>query len=194
MKKQIKTGLILCISIIAIGLSACKKEKDDPNITYLSFNKTTNNTAVPSMTIDSIDVNKDGIIDLIFGTFRQSADTQYVQFEGSYIAFAVNDAAQYIDAHFVKLFSKDEMPALYNELTENYNTSEYFGAKIGASSFGTDGKGEVYLAFGMKPEDSSDDIYYGWLRINIAADYSTVKIMDGAISDVANKTIAIGAK
>ena len=67
-------------------------------------------------------------------------------------------------------------------------------AIIGTLSLGADNKGDVYLAFGMKKSSSSADIYYGWIRINIAANYSSIKFLEGAISDIPNKTIAIGSK
>ena len=195
MKTSITKILLSCLVLMTLITTSCKKEKDDPNITQFTYNKTTTNSAVfPSFTIDSIDLNQDGAADLLFGTQRQTADSLYVQYEGNDLAIAVNDAPVYDIYSFVKLFSKDDMPPLYNDITENYRIGEYMAAKVGSLSFGADNKGDVYLAFGMKKSSSSADIYYGWIRINIAANYSTIKFLEGAIGDIPNKTIAIGSK
>lgn len=196
MKTSITKILLSCLVLMTLITTSCKKEKDDPNITQFTYNKTTTNSAVfPSFTIDSIDLNQDGAADLLFGTQRYTTvDSQYVQYEGNDLAIAVNDAPVYDIYSFVKLFSKDDMPPLYNDITENYRIGEYMAAKVGSLSFGADNKGDVYLAFGMKKSSSSADIYYGWIRINIAANYSSIKFLEGAISDIPNKTIAIGSK
>lgn len=194
MKQQLKIGFLCLVACFAIIFTSCKKEKNDPTITEFSYNKTTTNAATPSLTIDSMDVNKDGKADFLWGTFRNHADTQYIQFHGNDAAFAINDVAQFDGQRLVKIFSKDQTPSIFNEVTPNYATEEFLSIKYGTSNvFGIAGTGDVYLGFGIKANSTSDDILYGWLRVNIAADYSTVKIIDGAISTVVNKPIPCGA-
>lgn len=196
MKNLLKLSLLSLLIIMAISVTSCKKEeKDDPNITYFTYNETLNtNTTFPSTTLDTIDINKDGITDMLYGIVRYDIDTQYAGFELFNMAIAVNDTPLLGSNRFVKTFNKDQIPPLYNEATVNYIFTERFCVKYGTQDFGIAGKGDVYLAFGIKLSSTSDDIYYGWMRVNIPADYSSMKIIDGAISIIANKPIACGSK
>ncbi|HMW13879.1 MAG TPA: hypothetical protein PKK18_12390 [Chitinophagales bacterium] len=195
MKTLTKNSIFCFISLFVMVMSACKKEKDDPNITQFTYNRTiTNPGAYPSSNVDSLDVNQDGAFDLYFIIERETADSQYVAYEADHLALALNDAPVFGGFKFAKLFSKGNMPPLYNAITENYYTDNYISLILDGVSYGADKKGNVYLAFGMKPSSSSSDIYYGWIQIAIANDYSTIKCIDGAISDIPNKTIAIGSK
>lgn len=194
MKQHIKNGILFFSALVMISLAACKKEeKNDSNIDDFSYNKIITNAAIPGYTVDSVDVNKDGKFDLYIATYRIHADSQYVIFEGNDAAIAINDAAQFEGMHLVKTFSKNQIPPVYNEITENYKTHEVFSLDIGAASFGFAGDGDTFLGFGMKKNDT-DDIYYGWLRVNIPADYSSIKIIDGALNSVANTPIPCGSK
>ena len=87
MKTLTKNSIFCFISLFVMVMSACKKEKDDPNITQFTYNRTiTNPGAYPSSNVDSLDVNQDGAFDLYFIIERETADSQYVAYEADHLA------------------------------------------------------------------------------------------------------------
>ena len=183
--------LMLVVMLIAITLVSCKKEKDDPNITYHSINKTISNNTIPSTAIDSVDYDGNGTIDFLFGVFKISSDSFYVAFEGHAAALNLDTTAT-VDGLYIVNETTGTTTPLYIPGSDNYNVGGIMSYKFGINKQGIAGKGDRYVSFGFAASPSN--IHYGWMKMNISADFKTFKIIDCAYSTLANTPITLGAK
>jgi hypothetical protein len=189
--KTAKSFLLLLIATIAITLVSCKKEKDDPNITYRTINKSFVNNNAPAVVIDSIDFNGNGVNDFYVVLTRITNDTLVAQFQGMSAAFNMDTTFEISGSYVVNEQSGGNTP-LYVPGSDNYDESGVFSYRFAAVKKGIAGKGDRIVSFAYATGPSV--IYYGWMRLNISDDYKTFKIIDCAYSILPNTAIGLGAK
>ncbi len=190
-------SLMLCIISILLSsiIISCKKEKeaDDPNITYRAINKTINGTSTfPSGVIDSIDFDGNGKFDFIFQIAKLNSDSMYVFYFGRNAAFNL-DTTVYVYEYLVVNEANLTSTPLYIDGSSNYYPYGLIAAKTVSLLKGIAGKGDKIISFGFLGASSSD-IHYGWMRMNLSADFNTFKIIDCGFSVAANTSIKLGAK
>ena len=178
----------------AILPMACKKETkeaDDPNIVHRDLNKTFTLSAITS--VDSIDVNLDGLHELLFvGLSNASASI-------TYLATKPDIASLFCDTTSISsLKLTNASDAGFTPLaipSTQWNQFSVLDVDISSPSLtttkGPAGKGDKYVSFvfknGLKP-------FYGWLRVNVSADHKTVLIKDLAYSVLPETLVKTGSK
>ena len=195
-----KTKKIAQYSAIALAASAilpmaCKKETkeaDDPNIIHRDLNKTL--TLSSTTKIDSIDVNLDGINELVFiGVSIGSSDITYLLANpGQGLIFCDTTSVSSLklanasDAGFTPLALPSPQWNQYSVLDVNVVSPSLINLNNGGVS-----PAPKYVSFvfknGLKP-------FYGWLRVNVSADHKTVLIKDLAYSVLPETLVKTGSK
>ncbi|MFN8283916.1 MAG: hypothetical protein U0U67_11920 [Chitinophagales bacterium] len=186
-----KSFFVLLLAMIAITLVSCKKESDDPNITYRSINKTIEVNTIPGGKVDSIDFDGNGVSDFYFFIARESSDTFAVQFEGHNAAFNL-DLTTLINSYYVVNEPSGGNTPVFVISDGNYNVEGVISYKFGSTEKGIAGKGDKIIAFGYGSGPS--EVHYGWMRMNLSADYKTFKIIDCGFSTLLNTPIGLGIK
>lgn len=185
-----KSSLLL-ITFSLLIFSACKKETvtttpDDPNIVHVTLNKTFT-TFIGGVTEDSIDLNKDGLCEIILGIRNLGADTGVilVRAKSQYIYFAI---AGTTPASYVKLFKKGD-----NQPTSNsaYQFLTYLSFKTAGYRLGILDNSDKYLAFQF---ETGTKLNYGWMKVNVNSAFTEIKIIDYAYSILPDTPIVIGAE
>ncbi|MBK8353281.1 MAG: hypothetical protein IPL21_16980 [Saprospirales bacterium] len=190
--KKIAQYSAIALAAAAVLPMACKKETkeaDDPNIIHRDLNKTL--TLSSTTKIDSIDVNLDGINELVFiGVSIGSSDITYLLANpGQGLIFCDTTSVSSLklanasDAGFTPLALPSPQWNQYSVLDVNVVSPSLIK--------GAAGKGDKYVSFvfknGLKP-------FYGWLRVNVSADHKTVLIKDLAYSVLPETLVKTGSK
>jgi hypothetical protein len=177
------TFLFFLVFVFITTIISCKKEKDDPNITYRSINKTITNSAFPTIVLDSVDFDGNGISDFFFNLGRISVDSFFLQFYTNDASLNV-DTTTLLGAYYLINITTGSTTPLYVSGSDNYSPIGVVSYKYGANFKGIAGKGDKYISFGYPYYPSN--IHYGWMKVNFSADYKTFKIIDCAYSTLAN--------
>lgn len=183
--------------ILALWAVSCKKssEPDDPNITYVSINKSVTSVTAYTYVIDSVDINGDGRKDLNFAALANpSADSAYVFLTGNVAGIYV-DSTETLSSFYYKaknLF-KDQQPEVYNTKREWYGAT-YVGLRQGSTKKGYAGVGDVFIPIIVTKVGETNISYYGWIRVNVSTDCRTIKLVDAAYHINPDTPIKMGAK
>lgn len=201
MKNLQKTLCLLCIVIIF----SCKKEEaDDPNIEYASYN--TNLAYIRNEeNYKSFDVNNDAIDDIsIIIKSVTDGDIEDLKIATS---AALNNNLLHV------AYNKEMIEPGLRSLAEAYSNGETINS-VSSDFIDNDGvnldllrtvespykeghfhgSGDKFIGFRFKPTETSAGFYFAWLRVNISADFKTIKIIDGASQKIADTPIIAGAK
>lgn len=193
----VKRILAILIMIIAVLPIACKKDSNDLNIDDRAINKTSVATASGDnfVGIDSIDIDADGLIDMIFQhgvSASDSIELLVFQFRNA------NVLSENIDilgdtVPTTKLLSLGTSIDASSTIWQQTAYSSYISKSIGhLADFGIHGKGDQFLAFQLKR--SVGNYLYGWMKVNLSNDSKTLIIKELAVQKVINKAIKIGEK
>lgn len=178
-------------AVVGLGLmtfSSCKKsEADDPNITYVSFNKTIDALQGGAMSIDSFDLNNDGVSEIVIGLRNMGSDTGTIQFSKKSQQFQFV-AESLIPEVYVKLYVKDELPSSSSSV---YQTAAYISIKVAGYRLGVVDNQERYLAFRFS---TGTKYNYGWMKVQMNSAYTQFKIIDYAYNTLYDTPIKVGAK
>ncbi|MFN8310056.1 MAG: hypothetical protein U0T73_08835 [Chitinophagales bacterium] len=187
MKKHVFTTAAAVFAIVLL-FSSCKKETvtpDDPNIVYKSLNKTIN-TISGAATIDSLDLNNDGVSEIYVQFINSGADTGGVVF--TQFAQQIGFVAEGISpAPYAKLFHSGDMTPSSASV---YYSTVYPVIKVSGYRLALQ-SGEGYLAFRFS---TGTKFSYGWMKISVNTSLTELKILEYAYSIVPDTPIAVGAK
>jgi len=173
-------GIIFIAITIIWTISACTKTDDSPadDITYTKINKT-----ITLSNADSIDGACKKLIFEIIKT-RQAEKTSIIK---------VNKESLVCDAfsNIVTIPGNNSASVLNEnqEISDNDNWKSVNGICLDEFA----GKGEKYIGFreGFYPSGVTN-YHYGWIRIELSADKSILKIIDRATNNTENKFIKAG--
>lgn len=206
MKKIKKTAVFFLMASIFI-LSACKKDKketdvDDPNINVEMTNKTLD-TYVPQPTPNdrfrytySLDFDKDPLkIDCSLGfvmSWERNPNGYYLHFNNSVGQLLVNSNG------FAKAFDKG---ATIDGSLSGWNSDgalayDYVNAP-NADKGELAGKGDKYFAVKLidgRSSSGQNSPYYGWVKVNVAANGRDVKVLEVGFQTTAGKALKTGDK
>ncbi|MFN8277337.1 MAG: hypothetical protein U0T84_07635 [Chitinophagales bacterium] len=173
---------------VVLILGSCKKETteaDDPNIVYTNLQKSFDGVSgIPSS--DSIDLNQDGLTELLVSLANIGGDTGYIILSSYHqdIQFAIS---KIIPTPIAAVYAKDATPPLSGSA---YYPAAYSPYKAGGYREGLL-SGEGYLAFRFT---TGTKYQYGWMRVSVNSALTQFKILDYAYSLTPDKAIAVGAK
>lgn len=177
------------IITVLLFFGSCKKESsvaDDPDIYYNKVSRTI--TGLPGATsLDSIDINADGIYELQIRLNNYGGDTGYVTLDNTRqnIEFNINGG---ISALYVcTVFTSGQIPPLSGV---TYKQNVLPSVKVSGYREGVL-NGEGYLAFRFT---TGSKYNYGWMRVSVNSSMTEFKILEYAYCNVTDKAIAIGAK
>ncbi len=187
--------LLLAVAITAL-LSSCKKdnEADDPNIVYTSFDKTLSvSTGISKQ--DSLDVNLDTYKEfLAYAGFSSTGDTAASYLIGNTYAGTYIDSTQkYSSLYLVKPLDKGQTPDAFIPTVKKWGEYSFVGLKQSSLVRGFAGAGDKYVPIIFR-NPLTTRFHYGWIRINLSADFSTYKVLDCGYNLVPDVPIAMGAK
>lgn len=190
------TSATLLTLLISLFMFSCKEEEpDDPNITYVSINKSVTSVVAYTYAIDSVDINGDGRKDLNFAAVANpSADSAFVFLTGSAAAIYV-DSTETLNSFYYKAKNmfKDQQPDIYNTKREWWQAT-YVGLRQGSTKKGYAGVGDVFIPIILTKVGEIDILYYGWVRVNVSTDYRTIKLVDAAFHINPDTPVKMGAK
>lgn len=184
----------LCAIALNLLVSSCKKDEkaDDPNIIYVSINKTITASVVYGIG-DSLDLNNDGKSEFYFLCFKNAtSDSLYSFMSAPHALMYIDSTKVYSFLAEIKPLNSSVLPLPFDGSYKWYYTA-YLGIKMGSTEYGYAGKGDKYLPVALAGSTATT-FRYGWLRVNISADYQTFKIIDGAYSILDNTPIKMGAE
>lgn len=184
----------IIILLFAVFISSCKEEEvDDPNITYVSINKTVVSVIANVPAKDSIDLNGDAKNDFtMLASANATADTAIVLLVGN-VAAAYIDSTEIIGATYkAKNLFTNQQPDLFSIAKLEWSSPAYLGLRRGTEKKGYAGVGDVFIP--VLFTTISLDKHYGWIRINVSSDYRTFKVIDGAYHIQADTPVKMGAK
>ncbi|MBK9328441.1 MAG: hypothetical protein IPM95_03815 [Sphingobacteriales bacterium] len=205
MKNTTKTNflnLLISVGLLSVFFSSCTKEPNAENIIYNVYNKTF--TTVPGVNkFDSVDLNLDSKVDLLLRTRIAPTLDSFV------CLLASNNVGFYIDStynigavppdpgipiYMDKPLDKNQTPAAITPGERLWaGLYTFFGYKENTTEYGFAGAGDKYIAIVMI-YSLSHTYHYGWVRVNLSADFRTFKVIDGAYNATPNIPIAMGAK
>ncbi|MFN8310060.1 MAG: hypothetical protein U0T73_08855 [Chitinophagales bacterium] len=179
-------GTIVFAVVILLG--SCKKTEtvtDDPSVVYKSLNKTVN-TVSGATGIDSLDLNQDGLSEVLIQFSNMGADTGIIvmsTFEQN-IQFALDAVTP---APYPKLFHLGDVPptssVVYNNVS--YTSVKYSGMRYGLLN------GEGYLAFRFT---TGSKFQYGWMHVSLNSAFNEFKVLEYAYSLDPDVPVKVGSK
>ncbi len=184
----LKSSLLL--SVLALLLfSACKKETttpDDLNIVHVTLNKPIT-TVIGGVSLDSIDINRDGLCELVIELRNVAGDSGITAFstKSQYIELAIEGL---LPVPYVKIFNKGESQPISSSA---YKFAGYFSIKNTGYRVGIINNADKYLSFRFR---TGTKFNYGWMKVNLNSAYTELKIIDYAYSILPDTPIAIGAE
>ncbi len=199
MNSKIKSYSALALATAAVVPLACKKDSttNDPNINEKTWNKVITAVLVSGYEyegIDSIDVNNDGIFDFTFniGNGTDPSDAY------SYCAVYGNNSNNEFLGESVSGYTLLKALSTGTEV----NSSQTTWGEIGYAAYLSDspsfnlgnikaGSGDKYVGFRFKV---GSDTYYGWAKLNYAADKFSITLKETAYNKVAGSPITVGAE
>jgi len=203
MNKKLKNYSALAIGMAAVLPTACKKEKDnDSTIDERTLNKTIGFSTTVGFVEDSIDVNLDGVFDLVFGVGKDSYEG--VSSSYFYMASANNNKNDILSEiieipdegfyPFVKTLSSGTTVAPESNVWVDFGYCAYFASGSYGFNLGNvkAGSGDKYIGFRFA--DKSNAIHYGWALINYASDAKSVVVKELAYKKDSNVAINVGDK
>jgi hypothetical protein len=197
MNKKIKQYSALALAAATVIPMACKKEeKNDANIEDKSINKiiTAVGTATEYEKEDSIDIDGDGQFDFEFVVGGEIYDGTTYGFSGASGKKSGDDILaldQTFGPYTVPVAIAKNSGDKLNSTSTNWENFAYFGYKYGSQEIGFAGDGDKLLGFRFK---SGVNTHYGWMKVNLAADYKTLTIKELAYHKTPNTEIEAGAK
>ncbi|MBK8352234.1 MAG: hypothetical protein IPL21_11230 [Saprospirales bacterium] len=189
---QLSTKLIAAFMLLSGLILSCKKnEKDDPNITYKTFNKSVTSQLDRDLKKDSIDINGDGSTDMfVLAVSNEAADTSICYLSGTHAYMYIDSTQTYFITYKLKNMASGQQPALLSTKTEWYNIV-FAAVKATPNNRGFAGVGDVYIPIIFL--DGANK-HYGWIRLNVSSDYRTIKVIDGAYHITPDTPIKMGDK
>ncbi len=198
MNKKIKQYSALAIATAAVLPMACKKEKEinSEDIIDVSINKVVTGvgTATDFDKIDSIDINNDDVFDfelsttagLSYGTIYAYSSISGKNLSNNILTNDVDVAGETLKIPIAKN-SGDKI----NSTSTNWTKDTEVGLIYLGEEAGYAGDGDKFFGFKFS---ASDGIHYGWMKVNLTADYKTLTIKELAYHKTPNTEIEAGAK
>ena len=185
-------GLLL-LSFLVISCKT-EQEPDDPNITYVSINRSVTSVVANVGKLDSVDLNGDSKFDFfLLATSNATADTAKVYLIGNYGNSVYVDSTEGLGITLkAKNLFTDQVPVAKSASHEWYQYS-YVGLRQGTEKKGYAGVGDVFIPI-LFVNASYTQQFYGWARVNVTSDYRTIKLVDVAFSVLPDTPIKMGAK
>jgi hypothetical protein len=175
------------IALALIWAASCKKNTNttDPNIRYVSLNKTINVYA-NGTTSDSLDLNGDGLAEVGIAFSNLGGDTGYVEMfsytQSSGIALQSISPIPYIAE-----FSKGNTPP---SSASAYSSSAFITARFGGYREGLQ-SGDTYIAFIFNTGTTPN---YGWMHVSVNSSLTAFQIIDYAYYTVPGTICQVGAQ
>ncbi len=187
--KPIRNLTVISTFVLALAIS-CNKDTDDPNVIYAAINKTI--TASNPTKIDSFDINLDTRTDFgILAGRSSTGDTIVCYMTGVDVQVCYIDSTRHLGiAYDVKPLSKNEAPELVST-AKRWNRAAFLGAKFGTDIYGVAGAGDKFVPVVLRNLLTNKN-HYGWVRINVSADFTTLKIIDAAYNVVPEIPVKMG--
>ena len=205
--KTIKKATVFCLMTLTFLISACKKDKkeievDDPSISVEVVNKTLD-TFVPQPTptdrfryTHSIDFDKDPLkISCSLGfvmSWENGPHGYYLHFNNSVGQLLVN--AKGLARAFDKGTTIDGSLTGWN--SDGALAYDYV-KEPNADKGELAGKGDKYFAIKLingRSSTGQNTPYYGWVKVNVAANGRDVKVLEVGFQTTAGKALKTGDK
>ncbi|MFN8283523.1 MAG: hypothetical protein U0U67_09935 [Chitinophagales bacterium] len=199
MNKGIAQYSALAAVVSLVFPIACTEDKEPvitDNIQDSVFNKTYTaiGTAADYTIQDSLDINADGKADFNFfidgGTYGAatfaSCNVDMLNGSGNILT-----SPQTFDGLPIPVAIAQADSAAINAASTNFTDICYFADKYNSDIVGFAGAGDKYVGFRFK---ASDGTHYGWMKLNLSADYRSITVKDVAYDKRANTQILVGAK
>jgi hypothetical protein len=198
MNKKIKHYSALALATATVIPMACKEEENinSADIIDIAINRVV--TGIGSASefeiLDSIDINSDGVFDFALFT---NAGTSY---ENTYAYTQINGLRpnnNILTNNITVLSETFKIPTSKNNgdkinpSSANWTERADVGFAYLGEEIGFAGDGDKYYGFRFS---AGDGIHYGWLKVNLTADYRTLTIKELAYHKTPNTEIAVGAK
>lgn len=183
----------LIVTFAMTAISCKKKEEDDPNITYISINKTLTTNIANEYKYDTIDV---------FGDNRNLIVTQLIissTGDSSNIVVNMANGGIYTDPtqlYFVYKKLQNLFTGNTPELlpADKWANNGFAAVKLGTDKRGYIGVGDVFIPVIFTRYVPTIEYHYGWLRIDISSDARSIKLLDLAYDIRPDTAVKMGAK
>lgn len=196
--------LMLSVSLVSVLLSSsCTKEPNVENIIYNTYNKTFTTVPGAAIKIDSIDLNQDSKVDLMFRTkIAPALDSAICLLMSSNIAYHIDSTynigavppAPGFPIYMDNPLAKNQTPPVVTPGKILWaGLYSFFAYKANTTVYGFAGAGDKYIAI-LIINPLSHRFHYGWVRLNLSSDFKTLKVIDGAYNAIPDIPIAMGAK
>lgn len=173
----------IIILLLSMSLLACKKEEaDNPNVNHRTVNLEMKVSSYNANSDMGIDINDDGMLDfeIELDLYKVSNDDYDYYAEIDYEQTGNEILTQVINSdEYIKLLSK-------NDLISGGSSTWYRNATIfeierspgnPEENFGFAGKGDILVGIRFM---IGTERHYGWMKINVAADYKTIIVKEVA--------------
>lgn len=191
MKNRILFPIVFFLFLLMF--SACKTESNDPLIEDKTINKTitTGGSSSRYGADDSIDVNGDGDFDFkfLFGAVSGVTDTTFYGgacIKGDVLTYTQNLGTT--STVFTTIFNKGDKISSSSTI---WSTFGFAAGTLGTTSIGIAGAGDKLIGFRF---NAGDGTHYGWMKVNIAENYTSLKVVELAYHKTPNTEIEAGVK
>jgi hypothetical protein len=198
MNKKIKQYSALAIATAAVLPMACKEEKEinSEDIIDIAINKVVTGvgTATDFEKIDSIDINNDDVFDFELSTaagIYDGTSYAYTGISGKNISNNILTNNVVILGETLKIPIAKNSGDKINSSSTNWTKDAEVGLIYLGEEAGFAGDGDKFYGFKFS---ASDGIHYGWMKVNLTADYKTLTIKELAYHKTPNTEIAVGSK